>query len=269
MTSSVSRDFASPELEGTTPVPNHEPQPEGTPRVAGDRSIHFAPDAASPNVALPSPILGRTPTDHTHRGSITSISSTNTAALRQRRMSRSNTVKAYHEDGEHAGWQPGAEPGIDAAKEEDEPRLKAIFERVEIEIVDYSADDLRTLSADNDTLKAVLNEPRPEDLPCRWISVNGLSWDVIKMLANKYKLHRLAVEDLIYTRTRTKVDWYSDHAFAVLTLQKLVRIHSHDRHTDCDCEHDEDGNIAAYGESHKIKPFWKPFSGHGLSLIHI
>src|SRR5699024_8956938 len=38
------------------------------------------------------------------------------------------------------------------------------------------------------------------------------------------KIHRLAIEDLINTTNRTKADWYSDHAYVVLTLQKLIRL---------------------------------------------
>ena len=45
---------------------------------------------------------------------------------------------------------------------------------------------------------------------------------------------------MINTRSRTKVDWYSDHAFVVLTLQKLVRLHHHDAHDGpCDCPADQ------------------------------
>ena len=45
---------------------------------------------------------------------------------------------------------------------------------------------------------------------------------------------------MINTRSRTKVDWYSDHAFVVLTLQKLVRLHHHDAHDGpCDCPVDQ------------------------------
>jgi Mg2+ and Co2+ transporter CorA len=54
-----------------------------------------------------------------------------------------------------------------------------------------------------------------------------LSFDVVRILGNKFNLHRLAVEDLLHTKTRTKVDWYAEHAFIVLTLQRLVRLHQH------------------------------------------
>ena len=48
--------------------------------------------------------------------------------------------------------------------------------------------------------------------PARY-SVNGLSWDVIRMLGAKQKLHSLAIEDLVHTSNRTKADWYPEHVF--------------------------------------------------------
>lgn len=154
--------------------------------------------------------------------------------MRHRRTSRANTVKAYSEL-EPPIWQPGAEPGIDAAAENAHPRLEAMRERCDIAILDFSHDTMSHFQADNDTLHSALVEPRTDGTACRWISVNGLSWDVIKLLGNHYGLHRLAIEDLINTRSRTKVDWYSDHAFAILTLQKLVRVHNHGNNEQCNC----------------------------------
>ena len=68
---------------------------------------------------------------------------------------------------------------------------------------------------------------------CRWISVNGLSWDVIRLLGNQKNLHRLAIEDLTNTKNRTKADWYADHTYLVLPLQKLIHLHSEE---DCGSE---------------------------------
>ena len=80
-----------------------------------------------------------------------------------------------------------------------------------------------------------MDTPRPDWAVCRWINVNGLSWDVIKLLGNDKRLHRLAIEDLLNPKNRTKVDWYSDHTYIVLPLQKLIHFHS-DTHCDSDCE---------------------------------
>ena len=97
---------------------------------------------------------------------------------------------------------------------------------------------------DNETLPHFMDMPRPDWAACRWINVNGLSWDVIKLLGNDKHLHRLAVEDLMNPRNRTKADWYSDHTYMVLPLQKLIHFHS-DTHCDSDCEEwdSDDGMI--------------------------
>jgi Mg2+ and Co2+ transporter CorA len=87
---------------------------------------------------------------------------------------------------------------------------------------------MRQYELDNDTLEQFLSREREPWVQCRWINVNGLSWDVIKILGNHKRLHRLAIEDVVHTTNRTKADWYSDHAFIVFTLQKLVKL-QHER----------------------------------------
>ena len=232
-----------------------------SPSRVGTGSSENAPLSPQSSRHPQSPVRVRT-----HRGSearresLISLSSTNTAGQRQRHVARSNTVKAYHEP-DRPNYQPGAEPGIDAAAETVEPRLEAVHEHCDIDIIDYSDEHMLCVQTDNDNLKEALEEPRPDDMPCRWISVNGLSWDVIKVLGNKYNLHRLAIEDLLNTRSRTKVDWYSDHAFLILTLQKLVRIHSHDKHEECDCPHmpyeATDGSPNVYDDQPKRVKTWR------------
>jgi Mg2+ and Co2+ transporter CorA len=59
-----------------------------------------------------------------------------------------------------------------------------------------------------------------------------------------YPLHRLAVEDLIVTHSRTKVDWFKDQAFVVLTLQKLVRLHYGGDGHDCQAKGDEESQTS-------------------------
>ena len=88
------------------------------------------------------------------------------------------------------------------------------------------------------TLEEFLEQPVEEASMVRWFNVNGLSWDVIRALGNHHSLHRLAIEDLINTKNRTKADWYNDHTFIVLALQKLVRLQDGE-----DCESDEESAI--------------------------
>lgn len=187
------------------------------------------------------------------RGSVTSHLSVQ-GSVRNRKPSRSNTVHTYpppYQEIQHGAdvYAPGAEPGIDTGATDDKlpAHITSLKEECDINIIDFSDIDVRHQRADNDSLEAFLSIPRTEDLPCRWISINGLSWDVIRVLGNKYGLHRLAIEDLTHTKTRTKVDWYTDQAFIVLTLQKLVRLHQHKGNAEkCSCNaltDDESENV--------------------------
>ncbi|CAK97231.1 uncharacterized protein An14g06580 [Aspergillus niger] len=108
----------------------------------------------------------------------------------------------------------------------------------EITVVDFSQNEMRQYVLDNDTLEPFLAREREPWVQCRWINVNGLSWDAIRILGNEKGLHRLAVEDLINATNRTKVDWYSDHAYIVLKLQKLIKL----KDDDSDSEDEEDEN---------------------------
>ncbi|KAL2182058.1 uncharacterized protein P884DRAFT_189549 [Thermothelomyces heterothallicus CBS 202.75] len=94
-----------------------------------------------------------------------------------------------------------------------------------ITVVDFSQESLSIQRLDNETLPTFLSQPHPDWAKCRWINVNGLSWDVIKALGRHKNLHRLAIEDIMNTRNRTKAEWFPTHAFIVLTLQKLVHLY--------------------------------------------
>lgn len=66
-------------------------------------------------------------------------------------------------------------------------------------------------------------DSRPQWSKIRWINVNGLSWEAIAALGQKYNLHRLAIEDMIDIPQRTKIDFYPGLIFGVVPLVKLVR----------------------------------------------
>lgn len=157
-------------------------------------------------------------------------------SVRFRRPNRSNTAKTYKPEIRGQDWHPGQEPGIDTSATHPHPSLAPnLHAQCDITVVDFSVDDIRLSHLDNETLPDFMDKPRPDWAACRWINVNGLSWDVIKLLGNDKHLHRLAVEDLINPRNRTKADWYSDHTYIVLPLQKLIHFHS-DTHCDSECE---------------------------------
>lgn len=139
-------------------------------------------------------------------------------SVRQRRINRSNTAKTYRPQRRGQSWQPGQEPGIDTSAPVDQyssSTAPKFNEKCQITTVDYSQTEMQQHELDNHTLEQFMAKPRPDWAICRWINVNGLSWDVVKLLGNHYGLHRLAIEDLLNPRNRTKADWYTDHTFSM------------------------------------------------------
>ncbi|KAF1815444.1 hypothetical protein P152DRAFT_470878 [Eremomyces bilateralis CBS 781.70] len=182
----------------------------------GSTHIPFTPTPASrrhQTVAEPEPLARST--SYASRASIQS----------RRRPERSNTIREYHSPTRPIWEVAGAEPGVDTKDGTAHPHYIGLHQECGITVVDFSEDVIVETELTNETLEEFLLEEQPEKTKCRWINVNGLSWDVIQMLGNYKKLHRLAIEDLMNTRgSRTKTDWYSDHCFVLLTLQKLVKL---------------------------------------------
>lgn len=156
--------------------------------------------------------INRGNTSSMERGRPTSPASSHSGSL-HRRPTRQNTVRNYHSPSRPNWEEPGAEPGIDTSKEP-EAHYNHLMQECQITVVDFSDERMSKYELDNEGLVEFLKDPREDWVACRWINVNGLSWDVIKELGNKHNLHRLAIEDLMNTRGRTKADWYSDHAFS-------------------------------------------------------
>ncbi|KAI0455269.1 hypothetical protein F5B21DRAFT_210980 [Xylaria acuta] len=152
---------------------------------------------------------------------------------RNRRADTFRTLAEFEDYESRPGWRPGAEPGIDPTKpdggQETMPNLHA---ECQITVVDFSQGDLKIHELNNIELIDFVRQPQPSWVKCRWINVNGLSWDVIQALGEYKDLHRLAIEDVMNTRNRTKVDWYSGHAFLILTCLKLVRLEDDDSDSD-------------------------------------
>lgn len=167
-----------------------------------------------------------------------------TGSLRQR-VNRSNTVRTY-KPADRPHWRPGAEPGIDPSKDEPAHGFSSshIYQQCDITVVDFNADRIEQYELDNPSLPAFLERERAPWVACRWYCINGLSWDVIKCLGSHKELHRLAIEDLMNTRSRTKADWYTDHCYMVLTLQKLVQLHAKQDGYD----HDSDDTASDYDQ---------------------
>lgn len=159
--------------------------------------------------------------------------------LRTARGGTFRTVDDFDDFHVRPGWRPGAEPGVDPAKPDGgHASMPTLSAPCEITVMDFSQDDIEIQELDNDTLIHFLEVSQPKWSKCRWINVNGLSWDVIQALGRHKNLHKLAIEDIMNTRNRTKAEWFPTHAFIVLTLQKLV--HWHDSGAES-CDEGDDG----------------------------
>ncbi|KAK2873266.1 hypothetical protein FQN49_002473, partial [Arthroderma sp. PD_2] len=179
----------------------------------------------------------------------------------RRRSRRSTTARPYYPEIHSPNWHPGEEPGIDPADPSlptsfaDEGTLlqEQLYQRCDITVVDFSQEVMRMYHLDNATLAPFLEREREPWVQCRWINVNGLSWDVVRLLANHKHLHRLAVEDLMHSVNRTKVDWFSDHTFIVLAMQKLIKQSSDSSPDDSEAESEAEEDEAAQ-EADDAKP---------------
>jgi len=106
-------------------------------------------------------------------------------------------------------WTGGVaqEPGLDYTTMD----VEGFHGPCEVIVVDYSA--RKCTVSKRMTMLQEFQEffdcDRPKWSRVRWINVDGLNWPTIKLLATKYNLHRLAIEDLLSVQ-RTKIDLYSD-----------------------------------------------------------
>ncbi|MBW0493814.1 hypothetical protein O181_033529 [Austropuccinia psidii MF-1] len=105
---------------------------------------------------------------------------------------------------------------------------------VSVDLVDYSEDRVKFQSfqpyiaseltrLDKSIGRATTEKGQRPDWSCvRWINVNGLSWDVIKLLAIRYSLHPLAIEDCVHVSSRSKSEYYKQHLFVHAAIHTLA-----------------------------------------------
>ena len=119
--------------------------------------------------------------------------------------------------------KPGASPGIEPQRM---PARAPEGERATITCIDYCADRAQVRRIDD--LDAFLAEHRPEWPAVRWINVDGThDSTVVKALAMKYGLHPLAVEDLMQTGQRPKMEAYpavGEHHARVFVLTRMLEL---------------------------------------------
>ena len=177
-------------------------QPEDHPL----QPVFSAPDYGRPGQSAPEP-----PSIYRHRTTSTPPSP-DQATIRRRATNATTAFKAFDEfdNGEvnWPGWHPGSEPGFDPAKPDGgHGSVPALSAPCEITVVDFSHANMQVRRFDNDGFIAFLEVPEPSWAKCRWINVNGISWDIIQALGKHKNLHKLAIEDIMNTMNRTKCDW--------------------------------------------------------------
>ncbi len=101
--------------------------------------------------------------------------------------------------------KPGAPPGTIQSDADAPPSV--------VRLVSYSADHLAQRVVDDPaTIPSELREDR-----VTWIDVQGLGdAKVIKALGKQFGLHPLAMEDVVNTHQRPKMEAYDDHVFLVV-----------------------------------------------------
>ena len=119
--------------------------------------------------------------------------------------------------------EPGARPGIDL---EDLSTMPALATAVPITCIDYSPDRVETQHISN--FEDFIRTRREPWVKVRWINVDGLDPVAIRALAIKYGLHSLAIEDLMSTHQRPKLEPYTaegdrpPYLFLIVRMLQLV-----------------------------------------------
>ncbi len=122
--------------------------------------------------------------------------------------------------------QPGAAPGIEHDEIVNFPGGSG---PAKITCMDYCLTGALIQEVEN--LEEFLERHRPEWSAVRWIKVDGLSdRNAIHALATKYDLHPLAIEDLLHTSQRPKVESYggqdSDFLARLFIVIQVPRINA-------------------------------------------
>ncbi|KAL2020836.1 hypothetical protein VTK56DRAFT_7929 [Thermocarpiscus australiensis] len=265
----VSRDFATtpnPPPATAAPTTLLQPAEESASRSQTNPRLRYALNI-DPNLASTA-LSGEVPGSPRRALGRDDAETAFSPIIRRRttRVPTFKTVQDFQNFDSRPGWHPGAEPGVDPSKPDGgHASMPTLSAPCDITVVDFSADQLALQKLDNESLTAFLSKPQPSWVKCRWINVNGLSWDVIQALGRYKNLHKLAIEDIMNTRDRTKAEWFPTHAFAVLTLQKLVHLYDSDNE---DSNDDDDGASWTSGlsrRSTRARKFFRwlgrPFKG--------
>ena len=116
--------------------------------------------------------------------------------------------------------KPGAVAGLELSDLAQMPTTK---EPVSVTCIDYGPSQARVHEVTD--LPGFLAAHRPEWAAVRWINVDGLGdMSVVRGLAEKYRLHPLAVEDVLHVTHRPKVEAYDDDGTQQARLFIIARM---------------------------------------------
>jgi magnesium transporter len=120
--------------------------------------------------------------------------------------------------------RPGSPPGLGPQELSELPSTPGA---ARITCIDYSPDNVQTEEVRD--LAEFIARHRPEWSAVRWINVDGLKdLEVVRSLAEKYRLHPLAIEDVLHLPQRPKVQafeedgTYQARLFVIAREMKLV-----------------------------------------------
>lgn len=238
----TSRDFAAPLIETVTDSAVPTTQASSSPT----HHAHFQDELeAGPGPGLSQPLAIQTNVAKSDTALPRNSINQNTFSPVRRRLTRTNTFKSIEDFSEfepqRTGWRPGAEPGFDPYKKDGgHASMTKLAQACQITVVDFSHEDIQVKRLTNDTLPPFLKDAQPSWAKCRWINVNGLSWDVIATLGKYKRLHKLSIEDIMNPRNRTKTDWYANHAFVIFTMLKLSHVCDEDDSSEDDSDAESD-----------------------------
>ncbi|KAI8910643.1 hypothetical protein DFJ77DRAFT_512571 [Powellomyces hirtus] len=134
-----------------------------------------------------------------------------------------SSLRDAQHHGRHGLRKPGLPPGIDV--QQPHPELEALFKtEATIRVVDFSATRYEFHDLSRFTLAEFLRSPRPAWAKTRWIDVRGLNYQVIGCVADFFKLHPLAVEDVFHFPQAIKADWYENHIYISMMLCSLDEV---------------------------------------------
>ena len=96
------------------------------------------------------------------------------------------------------------------------------MEKPDIHMIEYRNDLLNELDVGSENLSELVLDKNS----INWVNINGLhDIETLKTIADLFHIHPLALEDIVNTGQRSKIEEYEEHLFIVT---KMMRIDKHD-----------------------------------------